>query len=893
VGLAERLTCWGRYAQRPWAAALLQTVVVGGTALVGVVVLSLAAQRVLLADLRGSLTQTAETAAELMDGDAHQRFVTAGQIAPADYASAVRPLQVLLHSNKNLRFAYSGFLRDNTMYYVFDGDPVNPSGFLQSDPEPPLPAERAVWATQRVTVEDAPSPTTWGVGIRAYAPIRDSKGKMVAYVGVTMRADRFTAEIDNIRSATLFGVSIAMLLALMSGVWIWRAQQSRNHALHTAVAASRAKSEFLATMSHEIRTPLNGVLGMNELLLGSELEPHQREWAAAVQASGQHLLGVINDILDFSKIESGHLELDTVDFSLVELVEETLAMFVQPAEHKGLELAAEFMPCDVAVPGFCGDPFRLRQVLANLIGNAIKFTQQGEIVVRVVLGDASGGECAVRVCVADTGIGIPPEAQARIFEHFSQADGSTTRRYGGTGLGLAISRRLVGLMGGTIGVESTPGVGSRFCIDLRLPPARSLKSESVLHRTLEGTRVLVVDDNETNRKILQQQLEGWHMRVAAAGSGEDALCLMQRAIADQQPYALGILDMHMPGMDGLQLATTIQGRAELARTPLVMLTSTASNARQSEREAAGIRHYLHKPVRRADLVRVVCDLLSTAPAATSAASLATVRPASPLQGTVLLVEDNPINQALAKAMLTKLGVSVSLAENGQEALERFAAQAFDLVLMDCQMPVMDGYAATAALRTLTVSRAARLPIIAVTANTMPGDERKCLDAGMDGFLAKPFTLQQLQAVLAQWLPGAAARRTAGPPLAASAGEPATATAAAINERALQELRELDPAGGAELVASVLRMFIESAEASLESIRRAIQARDGVQLSRAAHAMKSSAANIGAEALANLHRRLESIGREGRIEDAQLLLAELEREQERALRRIRAILREAA
>jgi len=869
MGLGERLISWGPHAQRPWAAALLQTLVVGGTALVGVVVLSLAAQRVLLADLRRSLGQTTQTAAALMDGDAHQRSVSAGRIAPADYAAAVRPLQALLRSNQDLRFAYSAILRGNTMYYAFDGDPVNPSGFLEADPGPPLPGERSVWATRRLTVEEAPSATTWGVGIRAYAPIRDRNGKMVAYVGVTMRADRFVAEIDNIRSATLFGASIAMLLALLSGVWMWRAQRSRNHALHTAVAASRAKSEFLATMSHEIRTPLNGVLGMNELLLGSDLHSHQREWATAVQASGQHLLGVINDILDFSKIESGHLELDSVDFSLIELVEESLAMFVPLAEQKGLELAAEFMPCDMTVPELRGDPLRLRQVLANLIGNAIKFTERGEIIVQVVLGECSGGY-AVSLCVADTGIGIPAEAQAKIFEHFSQADGSTTRRYGGTGLGLAISRRLVALMGGTIRVASAPGLGSRFCVELRLPPARSLQRRSGQPRTLEGARVLVVDDNETNRKILQQQLAGWHMHVAAAGSGADALCLMQQAVADHQPYDLGILDMHMPGMDGLQLAATIQTRADLARTALVLLTSSASSARPAERAAAGIRDCLHKPVRRADLVRVIGNLLGTVPAETSAAALATVQPTAPLQGAVLLVEDNPVNQALAKAMLTKLGVSVSLAENGQQALERVAAQPFDLVLMDCQMPVMDGYAATAAIRALALSRATRLPIVAVTANTMPGDERRCLAAGMDDFLPKPFTLPQLRAVLAQWLP-----------------------AAAIDERALQSLRELDPAGGEQLTASILRLFLESAAANLQSVQGAIQAGDGAQLSRAAHSMKSSTANIGAAALANLYRRLETIGREGRLEEAQRLLAQLEREQQRAITRIRAILGEAA
>ncbi|HKV84383.1 MAG TPA: response regulator, partial [Ktedonobacterales bacterium] len=679
-----------------------------------------------------------------------------------------------------------------------------------------------------------------------------------------------------------------------------------------------------------IRTPMNGIIGMSELMLGTAITGEARQYAQIVHSSANNLLDIINDILDFSKIEAGKLTLETIDFEPRLVVENVAEILVARAREKSVSLMTFVAPEVAAV--MRGDPVRLRQVLLNLAGNALKFTEHGEVVVRVMVDEQSAARARLRFEVSDTGIGLSDSACRKLFQPFTQADGSTSRKYGGTGLGLSISKRLVEMMRGEIGVGSVEGQGSTFWFtcDFEVSSARSVPSR-VAPEAMEGKRVLIVDDSKTNRDIVEAYLTSWRIQHASAADAPTAHAMLKEAVAKGEPFDVVVTDLRLPEMDGFALARTVQRDPALRGTRLVLLTAFDAIGQGKQALEAGFSAYLTKPVKRSHLFDALANAvfgpaLSAATAEGAAEQIESVAATAPATATgtagsassatdgatrppaqdgaardpgklVLLAEDNAVNQLLASKQLQKLGYTVHTVATGQEALEALARTAYAVVLMDCHMPVMDGYEATRAIRQAELGSGKHVPIIAMTANAIQGDREACLAAGMDDYVSKPVKLDDLSAVIRRWLPATAGVDTAASVLrsatperpAAFAPTDTLASVRALDRSVLTTMHGLDISDEPELVGQVVVTFLGDAGDLLERLREASERGDIVALFRAAHSLKASSSLVGAMRLSSVAKQIEMACSRGALADVPEYLTHLRAEYERVRPELEAAL----
>ncbi len=657
-------------------------------------------------------------------------------------------------------------------------------------------------------------------------------------------------------------------------------------AKETALQAVRLKSQFLANMSHEIRTPMNGVLGLTEIVLKSSLTADQRKNLEMIHTSGKALLTIINDILDFSKIEAGKLELDVTPFRLRETLGETLHLFGQAAQHKQLELLYRVQP---DVPDeLIGDPSRLRQIINNLVGNAIKFTSAGEILLAVNLASHHSNQVKLEVTVSDTGIGLTKEQQKQIFEPFIQADGSITRRYGGTGLGLSISKSLIELMNGTIWVHSTLNKGSQFSftVELALPENPSEPVTPIELESLRNLPVLLVDDNDTNLYILKELALSYHMRPVAVNNGQAALVELQRAVQQQKGYPLAILDVNMPEMDGLTLAQKIKSNPLTATTRLIILTSCGEIGDIAKIRKYGVEAYLSKPVGEKALIQCIQKILNPKISKLECYHTPVTFHDTPYQFPklkILIAEDNEINQVVAEKILQEVGCITVVANNGHEAVNKYKTQSFDLILMDLHMPDMDGLQATATIRELEQENHQHIPIIALTANALKGDAERCIAAGMDGYVAKPFHSKDLL--------NAIKAAVSAPPASEPQSDPVTPTDNLANDLddILDREKIADRLGGnIALLTRLIDLFSQQCTLQMESLQTALATQDSQLLKETSHALKGAIGNFTEKSAYLAAFELEKMGEQNDFSQAEAVINTLGTEVQKMEEALRAL-----
>ncbi len=657
------------------------------------------------------------------------------------------------------------------------------------------------------------------------------------------------------------------------------AEEQMRRARDLALEAERLRSEFLSNMSHEIRTPLNGIIGMTQLLLGTELSPEQREYAETVHLSTDLLFGMVNDLLDFSRLAAGKVVLQQIDFDLLQVVETAVGLFGERAQRSNVEL---ILDADDDVPRLLrGDPARLQQVLVNLLSNAVKFTDRGEIVVRLVREKESAATASVRCEVRDTGIGIAPDAQKLLFQPFSQVDGSTTRKYGGSGLGLAISAQLVERMGGRIEVESEPGCGSVFRFTMTLQKQRPFISAAADPRSgLERLRLLVIEDNATLGASLRKRLGAWGVRTDSAADGAEALDLLRSRAGAGTPYDAAIVDLHLPAAGGAQLMRAVKADPAIARTWMIAASSPAAEASNRAQHSTQADMWLARPIRPSQLLQSLNELLAQRrrnQVKQDGDGAATEEPQAPQRPErtvrVLVVEDNAINQKLALNQLRKLGYGADAIDNGPAALDLMARGSYAAVLMDCQMPRMDGYATTAEIRRREAGRRHTI-IIAMTAFAQEGARERCFAAGMDDYIAKPVRLEALEAALARWVP---LKGTPNGQNGFSKTAPGSGCES-IDPEVMIELLDLSRScDSGDFLGELIEMFYAELGSRLALIREAASRGQLGELDERAHELKGSCLSLGLARMATLCSHLEALAREGSAEGAQALLDQIERE----------------